>query len=245
MTILFLHGVPDTPEIWRPLLRALQLPPGTVRTPAMPGFGTPYPQHFIATKEGYLDWLLRKMEDATAEAGGPIDMVGHDWGALLVLRAAALRPDLVRSWAVANAVPYPDYSWHTAAKCWQTPGLGELFMAVTRAPLLRRSLERQGVPADIARLETRQWNRLMKRSILTLYRSAIDLATDWSKDLGTLPERGLVIWGDQDPYVPVEIAKAFIKKWNTPLHLESGAGHWAIAERADAIADRLTRHWAS
>ena len=40
---LFLHGVPDSPAIWRPLLAALDLGDTPVAAPALPGFTAPLP----------------------------------------------------------------------------------------------------------------------------------------------------------------------------------------------------------
>jgi len=51
------------------------------------------------TKEAYVRWLL----DELAAQPGPIDVVGHDWGALPVVRAVSLAPDRVRSRAVGGA----------------------------------------------------------------------------------------------------------------------------------------------
>ena len=86
--ILFVHGVPDTPALWNPLIAALGLKPGDYLAPALPGFGTEKPAGFRSTKDEYAAWLVAQME----AAGGPVHIVGHDWGALLTLRAASLRP---------------------------------------------------------------------------------------------------------------------------------------------------------
>jgi pimeloyl-ACP methyl ester carboxylesterase len=41
---LFLHGVPDSPAIWRPLLGQLDLGDTPVAVPALPGFTGPLPR---------------------------------------------------------------------------------------------------------------------------------------------------------------------------------------------------------
>src|SRR3546814_13243310 len=98
---LFLHGVPDSPAIWRPLLAALDLGESPVAVPALPGFTGQLPAGFPATKEAYADWAVGEAE-ALAGQHGPIDIVGHDWGGLIAQRVAMLRPDLSRSWARAG-----------------------------------------------------------------------------------------------------------------------------------------------
>src|SRR3546814_1287114 len=79
---LFIHGVPDSPAIWRPLLTKLDLGDTPVAVPALPGFTAPLPPGFAATKEAYADWAVGEVETLVA-AHGPIDIVGHDWGALI------------------------------------------------------------------------------------------------------------------------------------------------------------------
>src|SRR5262245_60307151 len=93
MAKVFVHGVPETLHVWDRLRAELSEPSIAL---ALPGFGTPLPAGFRAIKDGYSDWLaeqLRRIE-------GPIDLVGHDWGALLSLRVATAYDVPLRSWAV-------------------------------------------------------------------------------------------------------------------------------------------------
>jgi pimeloyl-ACP methyl ester carboxylesterase len=52
--ILFVHGVPDTPASWRPLISTLGLGSGAYLAPALPGFGSSIPQGFSRTKDAYV-----------------------------------------------------------------------------------------------------------------------------------------------------------------------------------------------
>ncbi|WP_422060660.1 alpha/beta fold hydrolase [Sphingopyxis sp.] len=242
---LFLHGVPDSPAIWRPLLAALALGDTPVAVPALPGFTGPLPAGFPATKEAYADWAIAQAE-ALFAVYGPIDIVGHDWGALIAQRAAMLRPDLFRSWAVSNAVIDPDYRGHRIARIWNTPILGEIFMALSKPAALAKGLAEQGMPVDIAEEEAAQWaSKDKRRAILKLYRSARGLSFehDWARDIGKLPANGALIWGEGDPYVELSVAQRFAKRTATPLTVIEGAGHWAIAERPAEVAAALHGFW--
>lgn len=244
-TTIFVHGVPDTPAIWGPLVTALGDLGGPAVCPALPGFVGAAPSGFPATKDAYTDWLIGEIRVAHAE-GGPVDLVGHDWGAIFVLRAASLVPDMVRSWVVSDAVIDPDYRGHPMARKWNTPVLGELIMALARPKTLAKGLAEGGIPADIAAHEAGTWTRGKKKAILNLYRSANGLrfTGDWLERLTDLPKHGLVVWGETDPYVELHFAKAFAERCSAPLHVERGAGHWAIAERAESIAPRIKAFWA-
>ena len=244
---LFLHGVPDSPAIWRPLLAALDLGDTPIAVPALPGFTAPLPAGFPATKEAYADWAVGQAEALFAQHG-PIDIIGHDWGALIAQRVAMLRPDLLRSWAISNAVIDPDYRGHRVARIWNTPILGEIFMALSKPAKLAEGLAAQGMPADIAAEEADQWrNKDKRRAILKLYRSAKGLSFehDWARDVGKVPAQGALIWGADDPYVQLSVAQRFSANTGIPLTVIDGAGHWAIAERPAEVAAALHRFWST
>ena len=90
------------------------------------------PKGFGATADEYRDWLV----DELSSLRDPIDLVGHDWGGLHVMRIAMDRPDLLRSWATDVAGGFdPQYAWHDLAQAWQTRGVGEQAIAqVLSAP---------------------------------------------------------------------------------------------------------------
>ncbi|WP_315718678.1 MULTISPECIES: alpha/beta hydrolase [unclassified Bradyrhizobium] len=238
---IFVHGVPDTPAIWGPLIAALS---ETVAVPALPGFGGDVPPGFACTKDAYADWLVALME-AQHAAFGPLDLVGHDWGALLVLRAASLRPELVRSWAVAGGVLDPDYRGHRIARLWNTPVLGEVVMAVSTQGAMARMFRQSGLPPELAAREAAAWRAPMRRAILALYRSADGLrfGGDWIARLAQLPRCGLVISAAHDPYMSFDVLGRFARRHDATLHVEPDAGHWSIVERPDSIAAALRAHW--
>lgn len=240
--ILFVHGVPDTEILWQPLIRAMGLQPDSCRALSLPGFGKPVPAGFTCTKDAYAGWLVAQME----AAGEPVHIVGHDWGALLVLRAASMRPDLVSSWCVTNAVIDKEYTGHRTARMWATPLLGELVMLSMRNKArLEPTLVEGGMPASLAHEEVPHIDKTMRQSILKLYRSALGLnfRGAWVDDLANLPKRGQLFWGETDPFVELKVAERFSAQWDVPLHVARGAGHWACHERAEEFAGLLAAHW--
>ena len=217
---------------------------GSALAPCLPGFCVSCPDGFRSTKDEYAEWLVHLLQDQYA-AHGPIDICGHDWGALLTLRAVSLRPDLINSWAISGAAIDPDYRGHAVAHIWNTPLLGEVAMAVTPKKMIEAILRWNALPRDIARYEASAWSPHMRRSILALYRSAnaLRFEGDWIERLDALPKRGLLIWGTNDPYVPVSVARRFARQYGAEIHIERGAGHWAIVERANEISEVLLAHW--
>lgn len=240
---LFIHGVPDTGFMWQPLIRALGLAEAAHAAPTMPGFDGTTPPGFAATVEAYLDWVGKTLTE-TAGRHGPVDLVGHDWGAPLAAMAAQRHPDAIRTWTVINAAPEPSYEWHSLARTWQTPVLGELFMALGTTRKFHQQLRAAGMPREIADHEAPRIDRHMKRAILRLYRSARNPA-EWAQDFSQIAPRGLVLWGEGDPFVPVGVARTFAERWGLPLAVEQGVGHWGVCERPEAFAAHLEAHWQS
>lgn len=244
---IFVHGVPDSPRVWTPLLNELSLDASEVHVPALPGIGEPAPRAIDATKDGYAQWLIREVEDAYQKSG-PVDIFGHDWGAILTLRVASLRPELFHTWTISNAIIEPGYRGHIVARCWNTPLVGELMMKLTSTAALERGLKSGGLPAELAADDARRWRAgFAKRNILALYRSANGLRFRgaWMEGLAALPPRGMVVWGENDPYVGIEVARRFCAARNVPLAVIRDAGHWAICQRPAEVASLLTNHWSA
>ena len=238
MPAVLVHGVPDTTRVWS-LLRA-QLGRDDVTALAQPGFGNHAPAGFTATKEDYVDWLLRELRAIR----GPIDLVGHDWGGLLVVRAVSVEPGLVRTWAAGAAPLDPDYVWHTAAQRWQTPEVGEQVMARITPELMAAGLAQVGVPPDVAAETGRHVDGEMKRCILALYRSAVHVGAEWTADLERVTAPGLVLWGADDPYAEARFGERLAQRTGARFVSYPACGHWWQLQRPAEVAGELRQHWA-
>jgi pimeloyl-ACP methyl ester carboxylesterase len=170
MTVVLVHGSPETDVVWGPLVTELGRDDVVRLSP--PGFGAPLPEGFGATIHEYRDWLVSELERFEA----PVDLVGHDWGGSHVVNAAMARPDLLRSWATDVIGLYdPEYVWHDLAQIRMQPGVGEQVMESTMGGTLAERTERMvglGMPDDVARDIAAGQGPEMGRAILALYRSA-------------------------------------------------------------------------
>jgi pimeloyl-ACP methyl ester carboxylesterase len=239
MPAVFVHGVPDTRQVWDAVTARLHRK--DVVTLSLPGFGCPLPQGFSATKEAYVDWLLAEL----AALPGPVDLVGHDWGGLLVVRAVSVRPGVVRSWATGAAPLDREYVWHQAARAWQTPGMGEKVMAGMTAETLQPALVAAGVPAADAARAGGKLDATMKQCILGLYRSAVSVGSEWEDDLPRVSAPGLILWGEKDPYASVELGARLAEKTRARFVSFPGCSHWWQLERPAEVAAELERLWAT
>lgn len=238
MPAVFVHGVPDTPRLWDGVLSHLSRE--DVVTVSLPGFGVDAPAGFGSTKEEYVDWLIGELE----AIGEPVDLVGHDWGALISERLVCVRPELVRTWAVGGSALNEKYEWHPVAKMWQTPGLGEQVMqAMTPDAMAQAYIVDNGVPEELAREFSSRVDERMKTAILALYRSAVDVFKEWSAAMADIERPGLVVWGEGDPYGPMDLAQETAERAGARFVALPETGHWWPAQRPKETAAALEAFW--
>ncbi|WP_285032627.1 alpha/beta hydrolase [Mycolicibacterium sp. lyk4-40-TYG-92] len=246
MTVVLVHGNPETDAIWGPLADALGRDDVVRLSP--PGFGAPLPDDFAATYLAYRDWLEAELE----AIGEPVDLVGHDWGGGHVLTAVMHRPELVRSWVTdVVGILDPDYVWHDLAQVWQTPGEGEQLVET----MLGGSVEDRaaqmvalGMPLDVATALAAAQGPEMGRAILALYRSARQPAmAEAGRDLGKLRARpGLALLATADPYIGSdEIRYRAAERAGARATVLDGLGHWWMLQDPARGAAALTEFWAT
>jgi pimeloyl-ACP methyl ester carboxylesterase len=232
--IVLVHGVPETDGLWRKLRSLLDAESVAL---SMPGFGCPRPHGFGATKDAYVAWLMDELD----RIDGPIDLLGHDWGAGLTYRVATAYGDRLHSWAadVANIL-HPDYQWHDFARIWQTPGDGEAFFEAQLAtPATERAqvFEAFGVGHEDALEIAAVPIEPMGGCILDLYRSATPNAyADWKEAWGPTRAPGLVLCPTEDPFGDQSQSRYVAQSLGARHELIEGAGHWWPVQAPDAAA---------
>jgi pimeloyl-ACP methyl ester carboxylesterase len=101
--VLVLHGFPDVPHTFAPLIEALARAGHRVIAPWLRGYAPspiagPYDADTLAAD--VLAWADALSPDR------PVALVGHDWGAVITYVASARAPERFRA-AVAMSVPHP------------------------------------------------------------------------------------------------------------------------------------------
>jgi pimeloyl-ACP methyl ester carboxylesterase len=237
MTLVLVHGVPETPAVWEPLRACLTR--SDVTSLQLPGFGCAVPEGFEPTKEGYAGWLAGELE-ALAADGGPVDLVGHDWGGGFVIRLVSTRPDLVRRWVTDVAgIGDVEQEWHALAKVWQTPEAGEAFFAAQLASPPEATapvLEAAGVPLERG-LEMARWlDETMAGCILTLYRSAVEVGKEWGPDFHDIEPPGLVLVPSEDPFQSGARSREVAQRAGAATVDLDGLGHWWMLQDPARVA---------
>jgi pimeloyl-ACP methyl ester carboxylesterase len=237
--VVYLHGVPTDADDWLPFL---------ARTgglaPDLPGFGR-------SAKPGNFDYSIagydRFLEAFLAACGvDRFSLVVHDWGAV-GLALAQRFPERVERLVIIDCVPLlPGYRWHWIARMWRRPLVGELTMGFTSRRTMQ-FLARRGpieeFPPDVLDRVLSRLDHGTQRAILRLYRSAPpDVLAAAGRDLGRIEAPALVLWGEDDPYIPTRFAEAYAAALpNAEIELVAGAGHWPWVQRPDLTA-RVAGH---
>ena len=246
MTVVLVHGNPETDAIWAPLVDALERTNVVRLSP--PGFGAPLPSDFSATSLAYRDWLIAELQ----RIDQPVDLVGHDWGGLHVVNAVMYRPDLVRSWASDTVGMFdPEYVWHDIAQVFQTPEAGEQVVeAMVGGSLQDRTqqLADFGIPADVASSFAAAQGPEMAKAILAVYRSARQPAlAEAGRALEHAAARpGLSLVATDDPFVGTdEMRRRAADRAGARTEVLDGLGHWWMVQDPAAGAAALNRFWKS
>ncbi len=235
--ILFLHGNPDTADIWDGVVSRLQQEYRCI-APDLPGFGrSAAPRDMDCSFENlghFLDELVQGVHAAL-----PLNLVTHDFGGAFGMAWAVQHPEKVRRIVVINHPFFiADYHWHIWARTYRTPILGELSLLALNWPAFHRIVRygsRRLTTEHIRRTYsflTPEW----KHMVLRLYRAANPADfREWEPRMLKITAQVpvLVLWGRHDPWIPLWVADRFGAK---RVVYFPDSGHWPPAEVPDRVA---------
>ena len=245
--ILFLHGAPDSADMWKDVLEPLKRDFRCL-APDLPGFGrSTAPANFKCSLENMASFINELVEGSNIPT--PLDLVVTDFGATYGLSWAVRYPEKVRRLAIAGGANFSSrYQWHRDAQLLRIPLLGELGMATLtlaayekvmqrNAPLLSTEHVRKTYTFSLAKPEVR-------RMMIKLYRSINPKDfVGWEERLHDLTTHipTLVLWGDKDPYITPDYAEQF---GDAQVEHFPQNGHWLAVEIPEMVAERLKAFFA-
>lgn len=241
---VLLHGFPERSTTWREV--APRLHDAGIRTfaPDQRGYS---PGARPPRRRDYR--LKRIVGDIVAfvdRIGGPVHLVGHDWGAVAAWTVAAQRPDLLSS-HTAISVPHPRAflragltssqglrSWYIGL--FQLPRLAEL-SAARPGGLFDQGLLRAGMTRDeVARFRTEMVDDGALPHALGWYR-AISLV-DRSMTDRRVAVPTTFVWSDGDVAVARKGVEQTGRWMDAPYELVvlEGVSHWIPTQAPEACA---------
>jgi pimeloyl-ACP methyl ester carboxylesterase len=239
--VLFVHGNPGSSSDWTALVDAAGAV-GRAVAVDMPGFGK---AHAPAAFAYDVDSYARFLEAARGELGiERVHLVVHDFGGPFGLAWGLGQPDRWASVVLMNVGVMPGYKWHSLAKRWRTPVLGELLQAFIPRAAWRREMQKnnpKGLPGEFVDKMYDDYDRETRRTVLKLYRNTPDPG-DRAQELGSalakLHKPALVVWGASDPFLSVDYAEGqreFFDVQDVAILPESG--HWAFQDDPERVRE--------
>ncbi|WP_210479259.1 alpha/beta fold hydrolase [Naasia sp. SYSU D00948] len=247
--VVLVHGIPGSARTWDRVAEQLE-DRFTVFTPDLLGVGgsdrprdlrsllAPAQAAALASALG-----SQGVEDAT--------VVGHDFGGPVALTLAGAAPGTVARIALlaTNAFPNTPIPMPIRAVTWPVAGTALSRLLFSRPSL--RMLLGQGTGIGAARLTAASYlgDRGQVRSIRLVFAACLqrmeEVFTPVERALRDWEGPAAVIWGERDPFFPVEQGERTAVLAGTRLIVLPGAGHFLPEERPREVAEAIARLVAS
>jgi pimeloyl-ACP methyl ester carboxylesterase len=255
-TIVLLHGFPSSSREFDTLIPLLATKYHLI-APDYPGFGlsdAPSPTAYAYT----FDHLAQTMSDLLEKLKVThYTMYLHDYGAPIGFRIILAHPDQLHALIIQNGNIYKaglGAKWSKIAEYWSDPK--------THPEVLNAFLSFEGTKgrhvagtshpdrydpdtwiSEFADL-SRSGQRAIQAELLYDYRTNVESYPKWQVWLRDHQPPTLVAWGEHDPSFIAPGAEAFRQDLpNADIHLLN-AGHFALDEKTDEIADLILQFMA-
>jgi pimeloyl-ACP methyl ester carboxylesterase len=250
---VLLHGFPERSSSWRDVAPILHASGIRTLAPDQRGYS---PGARPRRRRDYRMHLL--VDDVTAlveRVGGPVDVVGHDWGAVVGWALAATRPDLVRTLTAAS-VPHPGAFMQ--AMLTSAQGIKSRYMLVFQLPFLPERWARNaggrfdqefrngGMTADdVARFRREIVDYGALPGGLAWYRAMFLTDPRSTRDRVAVPTT--YVWSDRDVAVTRHAAELCGRYVTGPYRFAvlEGVSHWIPTQTPEPLAalvlDRIAR----
>jgi pimeloyl-ACP methyl ester carboxylesterase len=241
--VVFVHGNPGSRTDWIELLEAVGALARAVALD-MPGFGqADKPREYPYQVSSYAEFLHGALRELGIER---VHLVVHDFGGPFGLLWGLQHPDAWVSVALINVGILPGYRWHSTARRWRTPLLGELLQAWIPRWAWRRSMQRsnpKGLPREFVEKMYDDYDRGTRRAVLALYRATPDpkeAAGTLGPALAKLSKPALVVWGARDQFADVRYAERQREFFDVRQVVTlPDSGHWPFKDDPAAVEGPL------
>ena len=241
--VVFVHGNPGSSSDWTDLVQSAgEL--GRAVAFDMPGFGKARaPGGFGYDVAAYAQFVGEALAALGIER---VHLVVHDFGGPFGLMWGIMNSERWASTVLINVGVMPGYTWHTMAKRWRTPVLGELVQAWIPRWAWRRVMQKgspRGMPPEFVDKMYDDYDRATRRVVLALYRATPDprqAAGTLGPALAELSKPALVVWGAKDPFASVDYAERQREFFDVQqLVILPDSGHWPFQDDPVAVERAL------
>jgi pimeloyl-ACP methyl ester carboxylesterase len=241
--VVLLHGFPQRATCWAPVSRLLVKSGLRTLAPDQRGYSPGARPHSRAAyrREHLVDDVLALVD----AVGGPVHLVGHDWGAVVAWHLAAERPDLVQS-LVTVSVPHPRafarslLSSSQALRSWYAVAVQLPFLPEATARLAPRVVESLLRESGMSEEEVGRFRREIVED------GALSSALGWYR--GAALSRGMSqpvrvptthVWSDGEHALSRRGAELTGEYVDAPYRLEvlAGVTHWIPTQAPERLAE--------
>jgi pimeloyl-ACP methyl ester carboxylesterase len=251
--ILLLHGFPEFWYGWRGQIGPLAAAGYRVIVPDQRGYNLSEKPRQINRYR--VDQLAADAAAIAKDAGGTIDLIGHDWGAAVAWHAAMRYPEFVRRLVILN-VPHPAVmasalrrSWRQRFRSWyilffQLPWLPERLLGWKDAVGLARMLRSSSRPMSFSDADLESYRKAWLqpgaiRGMLSWYRAALRFSNEtFLARQVQVPT--LILWGEKDIALESKMAQESLE-WCDDGRLVTFplASHWVQHDETQAVNRQL------
>jgi len=248
--VVLLHGFPERSTSWRNVVPLLH--ERGYRTVAMDQRGYSPGARPKRRRDYRMSVLAADVAALVDEIGGPVHLVGHDWGAVVGWTVAMLRPDLLRSYT-AVSVPHPmaflratvsssqfRKSYYIAL--FQLPFIPE-WVAGKAGGRVDTALRKGGMTADdVARFRREIVDDGALHYALMWYR-AIPLLDGKVKPNEKVRVPTTMVWSTRDVALARNGPDRTANYVDAPYELVvlDGVSHWVPTEAPEALAEAIVK----
>lgn len=241
--IVLLHGFPDSLELWDAVSERFVAAGRTVVAFDQYGFGGSDAPRGL--RHYRIDRLVDDVANVVAalDVPTPVDLMGHDWGAMIGWGVCLRYPQLVRRYvavSVGHPRAYRNAGWEQKRKGlytigFQFPGLAERRLLRRNADGLRRWARTH---PDIDPIIAAMARPGRLTAGLNWYRA--NLVPGFTRRWADCTVPTLGVWSDGDDYLAEDQMRESQRYMAAPWQYTriSGAGHWIPAERPAELAQR-------
>lgn len=237
--VVLIHGIPGSPDVWTEVAKSL-MDRHRVLVPALLGFGAEdSPSGLDARAQA------RSLGRSLQEAGiARATIVGHDFGGPIALSLYELQPDVFQGLGLLATNAFPDTPIPFPLSMVNWPLIGDaMARGLFSGPALRMMLKVYG-GSELG--NARAVRAIFKDSLQNLP----ERYGHFPAILRTIAVPSLVVWGDKDPFFPIENGRRIADELeNAEFEVIDNTGHFlpeqAPLEVASAIARLVTRTMSS
>jgi len=240
--LLLIHGFGSSTYTWRSVVDSLAKD-FEVDAIDLPGFGLSQALNTTPTVEAYVDFINDFMQTLCIDDAV---LMGNSFGGEIGWRFALKYPQRVRALILVDAAGYPHAS-PTIFKLLRAPLLGEMIAGVNAKWIVRKNLQQVFVDDNLvtdAVVDNYYYRLLKEGNRETALARARMKADTLYKTLPQIRQPTLIIWGENDSWIPVEFARRFAADIpRAQLAILPNCGHVPQEEKPEEVARLVREFW--